>query len=83
MGMAVKSIPPPNPDTGCRTSMTMHNATVQQPLTTVSANSNPTIVMLQAKVLFASKHNAVPFCCPYPPLIAPLAAQMPMISSQG
>ncbi|GFV24872.1 hypothetical protein TNCV_883401 [Trichonephila clavipes] len=44
----------------------MHSATVQQPLTVVSPNSNPTIVMLQAEVGFVSKHNVVPFRCPCP-----------------
>ncbi|GFX33372.1 hypothetical protein TNCV_812341 [Trichonephila clavipes] len=31
----------PNHDTGCRTSVAIHNATVQQPFTTASPNSNP------------------------------------------
>ncbi|GFV63675.1 hypothetical protein TNCV_1962211 [Trichonephila clavipes] len=35
-GVAVKSNTPPNYDTGCRTSVVMHNATVQHPLTTMS-----------------------------------------------
>ncbi|GFV98334.1 uncharacterized protein TNCV_622931 [Trichonephila clavipes] len=61
----------------------MHIATVQQPLTMVSPNSNPTIVMLQAEAGFISKHNVVPFICPCPPFIAPLAAQTPVTSSQG
>ncbi|GFT35991.1 hypothetical protein TNCV_4343001 [Trichonephila clavipes] len=61
----------------------MHNATVQQPITTVSPNSNLNIVILQAEAVFVSKHNAVPFCCPCPPLIASLVAQMPAVSSQG
>ncbi|GFY04973.1 uncharacterized protein TNCV_561051 [Trichonephila clavipes] len=61
----------------------MHNATVQQPLTTESPNSNPTIVMLQAEVGFVSKHNIVPFRYPSSPFIAPLTAQTPMVSSQG
>ncbi|GFV67494.1 hypothetical protein TNCV_4621751 [Trichonephila clavipes] len=44
----------------------MHNATVQQPPTTVPPNSNPTIVMLQAEARFVSKHNDVPFHCSCP-----------------
>ncbi|GFY26295.1 hypothetical protein TNCV_24931 [Trichonephila clavipes] len=44
------------------TGLAMHNATVQQPLTTVSSNSNTTIVMLQAEVGFVSKHNVAHAC---------------------
>ncbi|GFS66567.1 hypothetical protein TNCV_3857561 [Trichonephila clavipes] len=57
----------------------MHNATVQQPLTTVSPNWNPTIVMLQAEVRFVNKHNAIPlyFQC------TPLTTQAPVVPSQG
>ncbi|GFY07819.1 hypothetical protein TNCV_4287551 [Trichonephila clavipes] len=61
----------------------MHNATVQQPLTTVSPNSNAAFMMLQAKAEFISKHNVVPFRCPSPLSIEPLVAQMPVVSSQG
>ncbi|GFS62745.1 uncharacterized protein TNCV_3201871 [Trichonephila clavipes] len=61
----------------------MHNATVQQLLTTVSRNSNPIIVMLQAEARFVSKHNVVPFRCPCPQFITPLVAQTPVISNQG
>ncbi|GFS59291.1 transposable element Tcb2 transposase [Trichonephila clavipes] len=61
----------------------MHNATVQQPLITVSPNSNPTIVMLQAEAGSISKHNVVPFRCLFPSFIAPLVEQMPVVSSQG
>ncbi|GFT56790.1 hypothetical protein TNCV_1268841 [Trichonephila clavipes] len=68
-------------DTGCRTNVTMYNATVQQPLTTVSPNSNSTIVMLLAEARFFSKHNVVPFRYPCSPLITPLVAQMPAVSS--
>ncbi|GFY30622.1 hypothetical protein TNCV_3117841 [Trichonephila clavipes] len=53
----------------------MHNAAVQKPLTTVSLNSNPTIVMLQAEAGFVSKHNVVPFRCPFPSFIAPLVTK--------
>ncbi|GFX22731.1 hypothetical protein TNCV_2994641 [Trichonephila clavipes] len=60
----------------------MHNATVQQPLTMVSPNSNPTIVMLQAEARFVSKHSVVPFHCPYTPFIVPFTAQTPMVSRQ-
>ncbi|GFX82554.1 hypothetical protein TNCV_2167021 [Trichonephila clavipes] len=34
----------------------MHNATIQQPLTMMSLNSNPTILVLQAEAGFISKH---------------------------
>ncbi|GFX01565.1 DDE_3 domain-containing protein [Trichonephila clavipes] len=61
----------------------MDNATVQQPLTTLLPNSNPTIVMLQVEAGFVSKHSVVPFCCPCPPFIAPLVAQTPKVSGQG
>ncbi|GFU05946.1 hypothetical protein TNCV_3395021 [Trichonephila clavipes] len=53
----------------------MHNAIIRQPLTAVSPNSNPIIVMLQAEAGFASNHNAVPYRCPCPPFIAPLRFQ--------
>ncbi|GFU47598.1 hypothetical protein TNCV_2443201 [Trichonephila clavipes] len=82
-GAVVKSNTTPNHDTGCRTSKAMHNATAQQPLTTVSPNSNPTIVMLLAEMGIVSKHNAVPFRCPCPVLIVPLDAQTLVISCQG
>ncbi|GFS93999.1 hypothetical protein TNCV_4480491 [Trichonephila clavipes] len=81
-GAAVKSNNAPNHDTGSRTSVAMHSTTVQQFLTRVSPNSNPTIVMLQADAGFVSKHNVVPFRCLYPPFIAPLAAQTSVVSSQ-
>ncbi|GFV30344.1 uncharacterized protein TNCV_98191 [Trichonephila clavipes] len=61
----------------------MHNSTVQQSLTTVSPNSNPTIVMLQAETGLVSKHNVILSRCPCPPFIAPMVAQMPMVSCQG
>ncbi|GFX98657.1 uncharacterized protein TNCV_1502351 [Trichonephila clavipes] len=51
---AVKSNTTPNHGTGCRTCVAMHNTTVQQPLTTVSPNSNPTTVMLQAQKWYSS-----------------------------
>ncbi|GFY06578.1 hypothetical protein TNCV_3524341 [Trichonephila clavipes] len=53
----------------------MYKATVQQPLATVSPNSNPTILMLQAKEGFVSKNKVVPFRCPCPSFIAPLALE--------
>lgn len=34
----------------------MHNTTIQQPLSTVYLNSNPTIVILQSEVWFVRKH---------------------------
>ncbi|GFY23209.1 hypothetical protein TNCV_3764491 [Trichonephila clavipes] len=58
-------------------------AEVQQPLTTVSSNSNPTIMMLQAKSEFVSKNNVVPFHCPCMPFIALLAVQTSMVFRQG
>ncbi|GFU87199.1 hypothetical protein TNCV_1059111 [Trichonephila clavipes] len=48
-----------------------------------SPNSNPTIVMLQAESGFIGKLNVVPFRCPCPPFIVPLAVQTPVVSSQG
>ncbi|GFX96538.1 hypothetical protein TNCV_1442121 [Trichonephila clavipes] len=51
------------------TNVAMHNATVQQPLPSVSPNSNPTIVMLQVETGFTSKHSVVPFRCPCLPFI--------------
>ncbi|GFX55459.1 uncharacterized protein TNCV_267471 [Trichonephila clavipes] len=48
-GAAVKSNATTNHDTGCKTNVATHDATLQQPLTTVSPNSNPTIEMLQQK----------------------------------
>ncbi|GFW79252.1 hypothetical protein TNCV_2476591 [Trichonephila clavipes] len=61
----------------------VHNSTVQQPLTSVSPNSNPTILIWQAEVEFACKHNVIPFRCAYPPFIAPLMAQVSVAPSQG
>ncbi|GFW21454.1 hypothetical protein TNCV_1532771 [Trichonephila clavipes] len=84
MGVAGKSNSSPSHDTGCRTSVAMYNATVQKPLTTtVSPNSNPTIVMFLAEARFVSKHNVVPFRCPCPPFITSLAKQTLVVSSQG
>ncbi|GFT54229.1 hypothetical protein TNCV_2467391 [Trichonephila clavipes] len=42
-------------------------------------NLNLTIVILQAKVGFVSKHNVVPFRFLCLPFIAPMAAQMPVV----
>ncbi|GFX46361.1 hypothetical protein TNCV_238231 [Trichonephila clavipes] len=78
----MKSNNTPNQDTGCRTSVAMRNATVQQPLTTVSGNSNPTILMLQAEAGFISKHN-IPFRCSCSSFITPLVVQTPVVSCQG
>ncbi|GFT25801.1 uncharacterized protein TNCV_1517741 [Trichonephila clavipes] len=61
----------------------MHNVTVQQPLTTVSPNSNPIIVMLQSEAGFVSKHDVIPFRYPCPPFIASVATQTPVVFSQG
>ncbi|GFS81054.1 hypothetical protein TNCV_1223421 [Trichonephila clavipes] len=60
----------------------MHNAAVQHPLTTVSPNSNPTTMTLQAEVVLVNKHNVLSFSCPCPPFIALLAVQTPVVSSQ-
>ncbi|GFS47410.1 uncharacterized protein TNCV_4863321 [Trichonephila clavipes] len=54
----------------CKHNAVTYNATVQQPLTTVSRNSNPNTLMLKSKTGFVSKHNVVPFRCPYLTLIA-------------
>ncbi|GFW68523.1 hypothetical protein TNCV_3300651 [Trichonephila clavipes] len=53
------------------TSVAMNNTTVQQPLSMVSPNLNPTIMMLKAEAVSVSKYNVVPFRCPNPPFIAP------------
>ncbi|GFU15690.1 hypothetical protein TNCV_1269131 [Trichonephila clavipes] len=82
-GATVKSNTTPCYDTGYKTSLAMHNATVQQPLTTVSSNLTLAIVILHAQAGFASKRNAVQFRCPCPPFIASLAAQSFVVSSQG
>ncbi|GFV59252.1 hypothetical protein TNCV_2339931 [Trichonephila clavipes] len=82
-GATGKSNTTPNHDTGCRTRGAMHKATVQQPLTRVSSNSNPIIVMLQAGAVLVSKHNVVPFRCPCMLFIPPLARQTPVSTSQG
>ncbi|GFW10714.1 hypothetical protein TNCV_4918331 [Trichonephila clavipes] len=58
----------------------MQNATVYQPLSTVSRNSNPTIPMLQE---FVCKANVVPFRCPCPPFNSPLTAQTIVVSTQS
>ncbi|GFW28306.1 hypothetical protein TNCV_4639731 [Trichonephila clavipes] len=81
--MSVKSNTIPSHDTGLMTSVAIHNAKVQQPLTTVSPNSISIIVMLHAEERFVSKHNVVPFRCPCLPFIAPLGAKMSVVSSQG
>ncbi|GFV55902.1 hypothetical protein TNCV_1390181 [Trichonephila clavipes] len=61
----------------------MHNATVQQPLKTVSLNSNLTIVMLHSEAGFVRIHNVVEFRCPYQPLKSPLMLPNPVVFSQG
>ncbi|GFV61801.1 hypothetical protein TNCV_2517331 [Trichonephila clavipes] len=43
-----------------------------EPFSTVTPNSNPTIVMLQAKAGFVSKHNIGPFRCPCLSFITPV-----------
>ncbi|GFW30672.1 hypothetical protein TNCV_456091 [Trichonephila clavipes] len=60
----MKSNTTPNDETGCRTSVAMHNATAQQSLTMVSPNSNPTIVILHAEAGFVRKHDVFPFRYP-------------------
>ncbi|GFV83070.1 hypothetical protein TNCV_2801961 [Trichonephila clavipes] len=81
-GCAVKSNTTSNHEIRCRTGVAMHSATVQQPLTKLSRNSNPTIVVLQVEAEFVCKQNVIPFRCPYPPFIAPLVAQAPIVFSQ-
>lgn len=61
----------------------MHNATVQKLLTTVTPNTNLAIVIMQAEARFFCKRNVVSFLYPGLPFLAPLVAQMPVISSQG
>ncbi|GFV21576.1 hypothetical protein TNCV_5121631 [Trichonephila clavipes] len=39
--------------------------------------------MLQAETEFVSKRIVIPFRCPCPPFIAPLAAQTPVFSVKG
>ncbi|GFU90284.1 hypothetical protein TNCV_2717421 [Trichonephila clavipes] len=80
--VVVKFNTTPNLHTGCRTSVVMHNTTVQHPHHGVS-NLKATTVMLQTEAGLAIKHNIVPFPCLYPLFIAPLAAQMPVVSNQG
>ncbi|GFX41217.1 hypothetical protein TNCV_2219151 [Trichonephila clavipes] len=63
-GMEWKTNITPDHDIECRTNVAMHNATVQQPFTMMSPNSNPIIVMLQAEAGFVSKHNDIQFRCP-------------------
>ncbi|GFS72787.1 hypothetical protein TNCV_4628431 [Trichonephila clavipes] len=82
-GAAVKSNTTSNHDTRCRTSVVMHYPTVQQPLTTKSQISNLTIVNFHAEEGFVRKQNFVQLCCPCPPFIAPLAAQMPSNFTSG
>ncbi|GFT37206.1 HTH_Tnp_Tc3_2 domain-containing protein [Trichonephila clavipes] len=50
----------PNYDTGCRTSVAVHNATVHQPLTTVSPNSNPRNLIQQQYSQSKSQKNFRP-----------------------
>ncbi|GFU80398.1 hypothetical protein TNCV_3521701 [Trichonephila clavipes] len=39
--------------------------------------------MLQIEAGFVSKHNVVPFRCPYAPFIVSLASKTPMVSIKG
>ncbi|GFX43199.1 hypothetical protein TNCV_2389071 [Trichonephila clavipes] len=55
----------------------VHIAIVWQTLTTVSSNSNPFIVMLQAEARLVSKLNAIPFRYPCPSFISPLGTWLP------
>lgn len=63
---------PFNHDTGYRTNVAMHTATVQEPLTTVSPNC---VSILQTVAGFINKPNVVPFRWPCPLFFAPLVAQ--------
>ncbi|GFT12143.1 hypothetical protein TNCV_127811 [Trichonephila clavipes] len=60
-------------NTRCRTSEALINAAIQHPLSTMSPDSNPTIGVLQTDALLVSKDNFIPFYCPYPSFLAPLA----------
>ncbi|GFV31039.1 hypothetical protein TNCV_4857841 [Trichonephila clavipes] len=63
--------------TSSTTNVVMHNATVQQPLKTVS------IVMCQAEEGFGSKHNVFSVRYPCPQFIALFTAQTFVVSTQG
>ncbi|GFX84492.1 transposable element Tcb2 transposase [Trichonephila clavipes] len=73
----------PYHNTRCRTSVVVHSAAVQHPLSTVSTDSNPTIVVLQTDASLVSKDNFIPFCHPHPSFIAPLAAETSVAPRQG
>ncbi|GFU56037.1 hypothetical protein TNCV_3405041 [Trichonephila clavipes] len=53
------------------------------PLSTVSPDSNSTIVELQAKARLVSEDNFIPFCRPHPSFIAPLAVEASVVLRQG
>ncbi|GFW52270.1 hypothetical protein TNCV_2427171 [Trichonephila clavipes] len=60
-------------------SVEVHSAAVKHPLSTVSPDSNPTIVVLT----IVSKDNFIPFCLPHPSFIALLAAETSVVLRQG
>ncbi|GFT34046.1 hypothetical protein TNCV_4384931 [Trichonephila clavipes] len=83
-GVAVISNTTPSHGAGYRINIEILNATVQQPPTRVSPNSNPTIVILQVEARFVRKHNVTPFRCPCPPLSTPLnGANAPVKGKRG
>ncbi|GFY27519.1 hypothetical protein TNCV_2071391 [Trichonephila clavipes] len=57
------------------TSVVVHNAAAQHPLSTVSPDSNPTIVVLQTDAWLVSKDNFISFCCPHPSFISPFGGR--------
>ncbi|GFW87929.1 endonuclease-reverse transcriptase [Trichonephila clavipes] len=67
----------------CRTSVAVHNAAVQHPLSTVSPDSNPTIVVFQTDAWLISKDNLSPFCRLHPSFIAPLMAEKSVFLRQS
>ncbi|GFU85612.1 uncharacterized protein TNCV_1719031 [Trichonephila clavipes] len=73
----------PYHNTRCRTSVVVRNAAVQHPLSTVSPDSSPTIVVLQTDAGLVSKDNFIPFCRPHPSFILPLAAETSVVLRQG
>ncbi|GFW41543.1 hypothetical protein TNCV_4034601 [Trichonephila clavipes] len=73
----------PYHNTRYRTIVVVHNSDLQHPLSTVSPDSNPTIVVLQTDAELVSKDNFIPFCRPHPSLIVPLAAETSVVLGQG
>ncbi|GFU85635.1 hypothetical protein TNCV_1719261 [Trichonephila clavipes] len=72
----------PYHNTRCMTSVVVRNAAVQHPLSAVSPDSSPTIVVLQTDEGLVSKYNFIPFCHPHPSFILPLAAETSVVLRQ-